>query len=270
MNGQRCRLVDIGTGPPVVALHGLGSLARELAAPLLPLSECYRLIAPDRPGYGGSEPLDEDPLSPQAQAAWLHELLRQENIVRPVIVAQSIASAIALAYAVRHPDEVAGLVLITPFCRPTRPGFVPSLRVATLPVVGPIISGLLYPWLADLVGPGRLRRAVAPFPLPDYLRHLPFRELVTAQALRTMAAELYGFNRGMIAERTSLRHLRVPVAVLAGAADQVADPERHARWLAKRVPRSRFRKIQAAGHLLHHVAPQAVTDAVNQFHNSVK
>jgi pimeloyl-ACP methyl ester carboxylesterase len=264
VHGQRCRLVDYGTGQPVVALHGLGSLGREIAAPLLPLSERYRLIAPDRPGYGGTESLQQDPLPPHVQAAWLRALLQRENAARPVIVAQSIASAVALAYAVRHPDDVAGLVLITPFCRPTRPGFVPSLRVATLPVIGPMISRLLYPWLADWLAPTRLRKAIAPYPLPDYMQQLPFREFVTEQAMQTMAAELYGFNPGMVAERTNLRHLRVPVIVLAGTADRVADPERHAKWLTRRLPRATLREIEAAGHLLHHVAPEAVTDAVDQ------
>jgi pimeloyl-ACP methyl ester carboxylesterase len=107
VDGRQCHVLDQGHGPPVVLLHGLGSIGRELALPLLPLARRYRRIAPDRPGYGGSASLRRTRLRPDEQAAWLRGVLRKTGVRKPIIVAHSIAAAVALSYALRFPDEIA-------------------------------------------------------------------------------------------------------------------------------------------------------------------
>ncbi len=263
VGGRQCHLLDQGHGPPVVVLHGLGSVGQEIALPLLPLTRRYRLIVPDRPGYGGSTSLRRNLVRPDEQATWLHSVLRKSDVSRPIIAAHSIASAVALSYALHFPNEIAGLVLIAPFCRPTRPARMPLLRLALLPFVGRFIRKWIYPVLADWFGRNRLVAAFAPNRVPDYLRTMPLRDLVKSDTLETMAAELFGFNAAMFARRNALRHLEVPAVVLAGEADRTADPELHAAWIARRLPRVRLVRLPGVGHMVQHARPNAVIRAVD-------
>jgi pimeloyl-ACP methyl ester carboxylesterase len=264
VDGHVCSVVDRGQGAPVVALHGLGSIASEIAAPLLPLAARHRLFVPDRPGYGGSASIAADPLPPEAQARWLRGVLRHAGVRRPIIVAHSIAAAVALCFAMDFPDDVAGLVFLAPFCRPTRPRSWPLLRLALLPLVGGAIRRTLYRPITRLFSPSLMQSAFAPNPVPPYLAALPVPDLVTPEALPTMGAELNGFNATMMRRCFGLRGLHVPSVVLAGEADRTAPPERHARWLAKRLPDASFRQLQGVGHMVQHVRPDAVIDAVAQ------
>ncbi len=264
IDGRQCHVLDQGCGPTVVLLHGLGSIGLEIALPLLPLSRRYRLLVPDRPGYGGSTSLRRARLRPDEQAAWLRGVLKKTGVKKPIIAAHSIAAAVALSYALGFPDEVAGLVLIAPFCRPTRPSRMPLLRLALLPLVGGFVRNRVFPLLADWFGRNRLAATFAPDRVPDYLSEMPLRELVKSDTLETMAAELFGFNQAMIARRNALRHLEVPAIVLAGEADTTADPERHATWIARRLPKARLVRLPGIGHMVQHAQPKAVMRAIDE------
>ncbi len=170
----------------------------------------------------------------------------------------------ALSYALRFPDEIAGLVLIAPFCRPTRPVGMPMLRLALLPFVGRFIRQWVYPVLADWFGRNRLVAAFAPDRVPDYLQAMPLRNLVKSDTLQTMAAELFGFNAAMFANRNALRHLEVPAVVLAGEADKTADADLHAAWVARRLPGARLVRLPGVGHMVQHARPNAVMQAVDE------
>jgi len=56
----------------------------------------------------------------------------------------------------------------------------------------------------------------------------------------------------------------VPTVVLAGGADKTADPERHAAWIARRLPEARLRILPGAGHMVQHARPKAVMRAVDE------
>ena len=56
--GLRTHVLDSGKrGTPALLLHGLGSLAQEILTPLRLHAPGRTFVAPDRPGYGFSEPL---------------------------------------------------------------------------------------------------------------------------------------------------------------------------------------------------------------------
>src|SRR4051812_19093264 len=53
--GQKIQYVDMGTGPVVVLLHGLGGNSSNWAFNFAALSQKYRVIAPDQIGFGRSD-----------------------------------------------------------------------------------------------------------------------------------------------------------------------------------------------------------------------
>lgn len=263
VNGHRCHVLDRGAGQPILVLHGLGSLAREMALPLRPLRKRYRLIIPDRPGYGASDSLHRFDPAADLQVDWLTVLMRRMRITRPIIAAHSIGAAVALRYALRFPRDVAGLLLIAPFCRPGPPAAAALLRLAILPLIGRWMRDRLTPSIVARTGPHRLKLAFRPNPIPDAFRSLPFRDLASPRAVLAMASELLGFNAAMEREHNGLPDLHVPTVVIAGDADRIANPDQHAAWLADRIPHSHLIRLPGVGHMPQHAMPAVVLRAID-------
>lgn len=251
-----------GAGPPILLLHGLGGLAQEVLAPLEPLAARHRLVALDRPGYGHTEALPARSMAPHRQARWLAAAMDRLGLHRPVLLAHSLGAATALCLALDRPERVAGLVLVAPFVRPTRPAAAPLLRLAVAPVVGLPLRTHVLPRLAGLLAGPRLAQAFAPDPVPPAFRDFPAALAAQPSAVQAMADELRGFNDSMIPRALRLRRCRVPVVVVAGGRDRVAPADRHARWLVRRMPRARLVLLRRAGHMPHHTHPDAVMRAV--------
>ena len=120
------RLVDVGgyrlhidctgpiTGGPTLVLdHGGGGLGATDFAYVQPrLAEFARVCSYDRAGYGWSD-ASPRPRTVEHETEELHTLLERAEIPGPyVLVADSLGGYTSRLFATRHPDEVAGLVLI--------------------------------------------------------------------------------------------------------------------------------------------------------------
>lgn len=101
--------------PPVVLVHGGGTDAAAISwyRLLEPLSRDADVWAPDLPGFGAS--MDVDPVGgPVALADVVVSVIDGCDLDRVVIVGISMGGDVALNVALRHPERVAGLVLIAP------------------------------------------------------------------------------------------------------------------------------------------------------------
>ena len=125
LNAQTARLVDIGgqrlevsvagSGEPVVILEaGLGQNREHWLGIQDSLSTLTTVIAYSRAGYGDSDPSPErrTPLQIVAELRALLRALGQEGPY--VLVGHSLGGIYVRVFASRHPDEVAGLVLVDP------------------------------------------------------------------------------------------------------------------------------------------------------------
>lgn len=115
----RLHYVDVGQGPPIVMVHGLGGQLRNFTYALADkLAAHHRLVIIDRPrsGYStvsaGVEPGLKD------QADLIAAAIRQLGIERPLLVGHSLGGAISLSLALDHPGLVSGLALIAPLTQP--------------------------------------------------------------------------------------------------------------------------------------------------------
>jgi pimeloyl-ACP methyl ester carboxylesterase len=253
---------DRGEGAPVVLLHGNGGLGEEILG-AFPDVPGLRWIAPDRPGYGFSEPLPPGCADPISQAAWIADFLIALGLERAHLVSHSIAAGSALVLAGAMPDRIARLTLIAPFCRPTPQRWMPGLRLATAPLVGPLVRRLVVPPLVRAMRGRLIAKIAGPAEPPPWLRDFPVSHAVRPEAVRTMGAELGAFNAGMERIQAHLR-LSQPVTVLHGAGDRTADPAWHLPWLAERSTRLTCRIVPGAGHALHHQVPGLALDAIRQ------
>ena len=107
------------TGPsknaiPIVFLHGFGASLQTWETWAQALSEDYRVISVDLPGFGLT---GEDPsgiYTDQRSVEVLEAFLKELNIPKVVLVGNSMGGKFAWQFAARYPNQVAKLVLISP------------------------------------------------------------------------------------------------------------------------------------------------------------
>ena len=99
-------------GPPIVLLHGWPQTGRAWRHVMAPLAEHRIVVVPDLRGAGDSErPLEGYRKTDQAED--LRGVLAALGIAVPVVVVgHDIGGMVALAWAARHPDDVAALVTL--------------------------------------------------------------------------------------------------------------------------------------------------------------
>ncbi len=101
----------IGTGTPVLLLHGSASDWHEWEENVLPLAQGFRIHAVDMPGYGLSETTGK-PLTLRWAVSFLEDFMASAGIHRPHIIGHSLGGMVALALALDHPSKVAKLCLV--------------------------------------------------------------------------------------------------------------------------------------------------------------
>lgn len=106
---------DVGDGQPVVLLHGSGpgvSAWANWRLTLGPLSNDFRVIAPDLAGFGFTEYPAGDTLDKGRWVGHVLDLLDALELEWVDLVGNSFGGAIALAVAIAHPERVRRLVLM--------------------------------------------------------------------------------------------------------------------------------------------------------------
>ena len=113
--GLRTNYHDLGSGHPVLLIHGSGPGVSAWANWRLTMPELARharVIAPDMAGFGYSERPDGFVYGMDAWVTQAVGLLDALGIQRADVVGNSFGGALALALAIRHPRRVRRLVLM--------------------------------------------------------------------------------------------------------------------------------------------------------------
>jgi pimeloyl-ACP methyl ester carboxylesterase len=112
--GMATAVLEGGSGPPLVLLHGPCGNATHWMDVLPDLVRSYRVIVPDLPGHGasgtGAVPLDRDRV-----LDWLDALIERAGPDRPALVGHTLGGAVAARYAVGRSDRLRRLVLVDTF-----------------------------------------------------------------------------------------------------------------------------------------------------------
>ena len=177
VDGWRQHVLVEGEGPPVVLIHGDGGSIYDFTlSPLYPcLTARYRTFTVDRPGFGYSRRPVHGGGSPLVQASLIHDALAALGVEKPVVVGHARGAAVALAYALAYPNDLAAIVALAPAAYTHSEGTLIA-RLATMSALDRLLVLTVYTPAARfnnyaLVRP-ILDNAFAPdMPTPpDYLR----------------------------------------------------------------------------------------------------
>ena len=264
-HGTRLRYALGGDGPPVLLVHGLGGTIENWRALAPPLAARHRVLVPDLPGHGGSEPLPEA-RHVDALAEAVLGMADAEQIRDAVWVGHSLGGVVGLRAAVLRPDAVRGLVLAA------AAGIGSASRAAqvTLGVLGVAQPGR---WIAPhrhAWARSRLGRRVAfgwwGVADPDGLEPELAEAFLLGPAHHTDTRQA---GRALLVSdpRTELDRVRCPCLCLWGASDRWVRPEDGMEY-ARRL-RAPLRVIAGCGHLLIGERPDACVAAIRDFVDSL-
>ena len=135
---RRARLstLEAGSGPPVVALHGLGGTKGSFLPTAAELGGRFRVIAVDLPGFGDSDKPIGASYDARFFARAVIDLLDALELDRAHLIGNSLGGRVALEVGLLHPDRVERLALLCPSLawRRARP-WAPLLKL-TRPELG--------------------------------------------------------------------------------------------------------------------------------------
>jgi pimeloyl-ACP methyl ester carboxylesterase len=132
----RLSTIEAGTGPAVIAVHGLGATKGSFLPTVAALSGEFRMIAIDLPGFGDSA----KPIGARYDAGYfagvIIDLLDALELGSAHVLGNSLGGRIALEVGLQYPDRVDRLGLLCPSLawRRSRP-WAPLLRL-TRPELG--------------------------------------------------------------------------------------------------------------------------------------
>ncbi|MEJ8645942.1 alpha/beta fold hydrolase [Streptomyces sp. MS1.HAVA.3] len=258
-NGTTIWTESRGQGPDVLLIAGLSDPAEAWQAQLDGLSDRYRLISFDNRGSGRT-PLPDGPMSVAMMADDAAELLRVLRVDRAHVAGFSGGSAIAQELALRHPQAVRSLVLISTWAR-TDAYFTTMARFWNwLVTEAPDERAMLEAFFLWIYTPrahadGTVQRII------DETLAFPYQ-----QSAEAFQRQLEPFMRHDTLDR--LPGITAPTLVLAGERD-ITTPPRFGRVVADAIPGARFEVLAEEAHQPFQESPDLFNARVHAFWRKV-
>jgi pimeloyl-ACP methyl ester carboxylesterase len=264
VEGVRLHYVERGTGTPLVLLHGNGSMIEDFqSSGLIDLAaKQYRVIAIDRPGFGHSDRPRSTVWTPEVQADFIAAALKKIGVPRAIVLGHSWGTLVAVALALKYPQEVQALVLASGYYYPDARADVVILSPPALPLIGDLLSHTLSPLLSRLMWPLLLRKIFGPSPVPEKFQGFPEEMAVRPSKIRASAAESALMIPSAHILEKQYRLLQMPVAIVAGAEDRLIESEQSVH-LHRDIPHSTLRSVPGTGHMVHQTATAEVMSAID-------
>jgi pimeloyl-ACP methyl ester carboxylesterase len=173
---------------------------------------------------------------------------------------------VALAMAEQFPEMVERLVLAAPIAFPeTRPLEHSLFAPRAMPVLGPILSLIGEATIDRPMLKGVQRLMFAPQPVPErWESDYPYDQILTSEAMVAEGEETATILPFAPTGIIDLSKVRAPTHIVTGTADRICNPDRHARPLAALLRDSRLTELPGIGHMLHHVAAEALIEIVEE------
>jgi pimeloyl-ACP methyl ester carboxylesterase len=267
----RIRIVEVGSGPPLLFAHGTAGSGPAFASLIHELPG-FRCIIFDRPGFGLSDPVRYSVDSFGTTVADLQsQILDALGIQSADVVGHSIGGLFALRFALHHPERVRRIVLL---------GGGPIVDAAGVPPIIRMIASPLGALFVRLIGRPRATKAMLrgnghgpslddgriPTAWVDW-RTSVSRDTDSMHHERTMVGAIVAGSRyrpGLTMTERELGAIPHPTLMLRGTREPVGSPSVWTRVLGT-MPNGRLSIVDGAGHMVWLDEPAFVAREIQQF-----
>jgi pimeloyl-ACP methyl ester carboxylesterase len=266
IHGRPMTYTEVGTGPVLLLIHGMGGSYENWKEVIDPLARHYTVVAPDLPGHGRSGPGGGD-YSIGALATSLRDLLIALGHESATLVGHSLGGGIAMQFAYQFPEFTDRLVLVS--SGGLGPEVTLVLRAAALPGADLVIAatarigsrvgaafghGLAAVGLRPTIDVAEVARGYAS--LADGERREAFlatlRSVISARGQRVNASDRLYLNAA------------VPVLIIWGGRDPII-PVRHGKHAHEAIAGSRLEIFDEVGHVPQLEVPARFVTALERF-----
>lgn len=275
VDGRQVHAVVRGTGPDLILIHGAGGNTREFTFEFMDrLTDRYRIIAFDRPGLGYTDrtsgkydgAFNTTAEGPAEQAAMLQAAAARLGVHNPIVVGHSYGASVALAWALNHPDTLAGVVNLAGPSFPWPGSLGPYYAVTGSALGGAAAAPIISAFANDKHINDAVTGIFTPQPVPDgYIAHIAAPLTIRPVNFRANSRQVATLRPHIVdmAPRYA-RELTVPLEILHGDLDTIVPLDIHSIPLDAAVPHAKLTVLKGVGHMPHHAEPDQVIAAIDR------
>ncbi len=132
IDGANISYLEEGTGKPIVMVHGIPSISHIWERLTDDLSITNRVIVIDLPGFGYSDPPQNNDYTISNYTEMLRSFLETLDIDQPMLLCHDYGATIGLTYALRYPENYRQLVILDIFSQVDLPADPISWQIAKM------------------------------------------------------------------------------------------------------------------------------------------
>lgn len=256
--GDRWSYMEAGDpqAPVIIAMHGYGGSSVDWRYQLHDLSDTYRVIAWNAPGYMLSDELKTNYPNAKDYADALADFLNALKLNKVYLVGNSFGSRVAASFAYYYPERVIKMAFVGPSAGKKNIPFEERERY----------TKFRFDQIKD--GPyafanKRVEALLAPNSSPELIE-------LARKGMRGVNPSM--FMKGVNFMLSEDHHpeliatkAKMPTLLIAGTEDKVSPIPQNAEPLSKHLPNSRLEVLNGIGHLPHLETPHRVNRLIRDF-----
>ena len=255
--GDRWSYMEAGkaTAPAILLLHGVGANSLHWRFQLAGLSDAFRVVAWNAPGYILSDAFKTDAPTCQDYADAVVDFLAAVKLDKVNVVGNSFGSRVGQCFAIHYPDRVIRLAMTGTGVGPKGMSEEAKAKVIAGREASIAKGGMTYAArVPALLGKGASGETQAL--VRDTLRATNPRGYMHGVKLGLVD----GYDPATVAAKVT-----APVLMISGSEDRVNPIDRNAAILAKAMPKAKHEILEGIGHLPEVETPEKVNALLRAF-----
>jgi pimeloyl-ACP methyl ester carboxylesterase len=203
----------------------------------------------------------EKALTLEYQAELMHQTLSSLGVSQPILVGHSLGASLALAYSLKYPNEVSGMVL-APAAYPDK-GENGLMRAAiNAPIIGDLSLLLGRPLVARRMLRQALTQAFYPQAVPNNYFKIASSLWLGKKQLKAYMEDEWTLNDSLRKMSQRYSEIKTPLVIVTGDEDRIVSAKESAYRLQAVIPGSRLIELKNTGHEIPQTHPESIYSAL--------